>query len=260
MSSDDHKRGGKKKGFCTQPSETKCDDCPCPKNYIEICKPGWAGHTFERLVQASSGEFVFDKKYEAHHIVCVAPVTEHLLGGKLKTVIIETKWCINNKTNMMAMPLWGHTVKWYCSFVTSAAGKVTGAIRSRRGAPPFQDIPQHDFDHNCKEGYTWEVENAVKQLVKDIKDSGHTLKGDDLVEELNDLADDFREKLLDERGVRKGGTHDGWKLGQKGDDEWCHPFSMASDDKVSKIGFPIKEFDSKVGRWIDRIAKAIAAA
>lgn len=258
MGADDHKRGKRKKDFCTQPAKPKCADCPCPKDYIEICKPRWAGVTFERLVNAEDGKFVFDKKYEAHHLVCVAPATKELLGKRgIQPAIEQTKWCINNKQNMLGMPLWGHTVKWYCSF-SHRAGKVTGKVKAGAKPPPFKNIPQHDFDHNCKGGYTSEVETKCKKLAKDIKESGHKLKGESLAEALGDMSEFFEEELLESRGIRKGGTHAAWKLALNGDSEWCHPFSMASDGKVTSVSFPVKDFDSKLERWIQRIANAIA--
>ena len=147
--SGEHDRGERKGQFCAVPARPKCDDCPHDKDYIEVCEPkGWYEHTFERLVNAEAGKFTFPKKYEAHHLVCVAPTTQELVSKKgIQGVIRQTKWCINNKDNMIAMPLWGHTIKWYCTI--SEHG---GEINENEKAPKFKNIPQHDFDHNCKEG------------------------------------------------------------------------------------------------------------
>jgi hypothetical protein len=253
-----HDRGERVGQFCANPAETPCDDCSESKNYVEVCKPGtWFSHTFERRVRAAKA-FTFDKKYEAHHIACVSPVNEVLYGNaKLRGAVAQTKWCINKKSNMVAMPLWGHTVKWYCAITAEG-----GEIDEDRKAPKFKNIPQHDYDHNCKEGYTWEVEQKLKELAAEIKEADHDLKGDDLAAELDAISDDFRSKLIDKRGMRKGGTHKAWKLAQDDPDDetWCHPFSMASDKKVSSKGFPVRSFDSAVAKWIDRIAGAIAGA
>ena len=255
----EHDRGKREGQFCAVPANPKCSDCPESKTYIEVCKPrSWFAHTFERLVRAKAGAFTFDKKYEAHHLACVAPVTKDLVAHpKIKGVLEQTRWCINKKSNMIAMPLWGHTVKWYCA-ITSEGGEIDDSRR----APRFKDIPQHDYDHNCKEGYTWEVEQVVKELAAECEMAGHKLKGSDLAGSLDDISDDFKSKLLEERGKRKGGTHAAWKLGQKEppDPQWCHPFSMASDAKVTSKGFPVRSFDEAVAKWIDRISTAIAGA
>ncbi|NRF66447.1 hypothetical protein HLB44_05580 [Aquincola sp. S2] len=252
----DHDRGKREGQFCAVPANPKCDDCPGSKTYIEVCKPtDWFGHTFKRLVKAKAGAFTFDKKYEAHHILCVAPVSEHLVAlPAIEKVIRQTKWCINNADNMIAMPLWGHTVKWYCT-ITAAGGSAAAGV----DAPPFANIPQHDYDHNCKEGYTYEIEVECKKLADAIEESGHALKGEKLEGKLNKLSGQFRTELST-RGNRKEGTHNAWALGGKEppDPQWCHPFSMASDSKVSTKGFPARNFNEAVAKWIKRIATAIS--
>jgi hypothetical protein len=246
--SDDHKRGSKKGKFCGIPG----NPCECGNDYIKICEPGWSSHTFARLVKAQGGAFSFQKKYEAHHVVCVAPVSSELIAKpSIEGVIKETQWCINNKDNMLAMPLWGHTVKWYCT-ITAAGGSVASDIP----APPFANIPQHDWDHNCKEGYTYEVEQAAKNLAQDAEEAGHEISPEDLKGALDGLSSDFK-SLLSERGARQSGTHEAWKSGGTQAD-WCQPFSMASTDKVTSKGYPVKKFDESVAKWIKRIATAIA--
>lgn len=261
--SSEHERGDKKGQFCSIPAKPKCGDCPHPKDYIEVCKPtGWFDHTFKRFVNAKD-PFTFEKKFEAHHLVCVAPVTQILLSNDaINSVIEQTKWCINNKDNMIAMPLWGHTVKWYCEVEeTISVDEVSEVISDTMKAPKFKNIPQHDYDHNCKEGYTWEVEVEVEKLADQVKEQGHKLKGQALEGKLNKLSSDFKSRLLDVRGIRKGGTHAAWKLAQKEppDPDWCHPFSMASDSKVSSKGFPVRVFNGQVAKWVNRIAKAISS-
>ena len=211
--------------------------------------------------------FVFDKQYEAHHLVCVSAVTNKLLSRStiIKPVIKQTKWCINNKDNMLAMPLWGHTVKWYCS-ITAADVKVKNPLRKIKGkvpAPPFQNIPQHNWDHIGNECYLWEVEEEVDKLADDVESSPHQLKGKKLEDRLKTLSTNFKNKLVAKkggRGWRKGGTDAAWGLAQKPtpDPEWCHPFSMASNGKVTSKGFPARDFGEELTKWIERIAKAIA--
>ncbi|HEU4486189.1 MAG TPA: hypothetical protein VFR96_11940 [Povalibacter sp.] len=253
----DHDRGERKHNFCAIPAKPKCGDCPGSKDYIEVCKPeDWFGHTFKRLVKAKSGAFTFDKQYEAHHLVCVAPVTGEVVSKKeIEGVIAQTKWCINNEKNMIAMPLWGHSVMWYCEI--TAAG---GDFNEDKVAPPFKNIPQHDWDHNCKEGYTWEVTEACKKLAKKVEEAGHDIKGDDLKAALDQLAGKFRNILLNVRGTRVGGTHAAWAKGAKDpESDWCQPFSMASTVKLTRKGFPMRNFDTRTAQWIQRIANAIKA-
>ncbi|HVS75710.1 MAG TPA: hypothetical protein VHE11_02170 [Steroidobacteraceae bacterium] len=255
--SGEHDRGKRKHGFCAVPANPKCSDCPEPKTYIEVCKPdGWFEHTFKRIVRARTGTTSFEKKYEAHHLVCVSPCSVELVAKKeIEGVVAQTVWCINNGKNMIAMPLWGHTVMWYCEI--TAAG---GSIKDHATAPEFANIPQHDWDHNCKEGYTWEVEEACKKLAKKIEESGHKLKGEDLKGALEALSGKFRNILLNVRGTRCGGTHAAWAKGEEDpQSDWCQPFSMASTVKLTRKGFPVRKFDERVAAWIKRIAEAIAA-
>ena len=259
--SDRHKARDYNIQFCTVPSESKCTDCTETKNYREVCKPGWGGFTFERLIK---GESAPGKQYEAHHIVCVSPATAELLGNpKVRGPVEATKWCINNGVNMMAMPVWGHTVKWYCSF-NSVAGVIKAAFRQDPGEPPFKNIPAHDIDHNIEGGYTHEIRDDLKRIAKEIEKKGHQMEGQPLVTALNNLANRYEKILVSgegARGGRKGGTHKGWELGAKepSDPQWLHPFSMAKTPRVSDMGFPARNFDEKLAAWIDRIANAISA-
>jgi hypothetical protein len=45
--------------------------------------------------------------------------------------------------------------------------------------------------------------------------------------------------------------------GATADPQWCDPFSMASEGKVSSIGFPVRNFNDEVMKWVNRIADAI---
>ncbi|GAA5182357.1 hypothetical protein GCM10025771_31460 [Niveibacterium umoris] len=245
--SDEHQRGAKKGEFCGIPG----NPCECGNDYIKICEPGWSSHTFARLVKAKAGKFAFEKKYEAHHVMCVAPVSAEVIAKPaIEGVVKATKWCINNSDNMLAMPLWGHTVMWYCDITEDG-----GEIKDDSPAPPFANIPQHDWDHNCKQGYTWEIEQEAKKLADKLKEMGHKAQPKNLAGALNALSSRFKTTLAT-RGGRKGGTHKMFIDGAS-DSEWCHPFSMASDGKVTSKGFPVRSFDERVAKWIKRIAEAI---
>src|SRR5262245_22480541 len=134
----DHQRGESKGLFCGIPGRP----CACGNDYVDICEPGWSNVTFPRLVKKKTGSSTFPKKFEAHHILCVAPIgSETVANTNIDARVRSTQWCINNGSNMLGMPLWGHTVMWYCSIAASG-----GSIKATLTAPPFANIPQHDWD------------------------------------------------------------------------------------------------------------------
>jgi hypothetical protein len=249
MGSGGHERGSKKDKFCAVPGTP----CECGHDYIEICNPGWGSFTFERLIRLQLKTISFGKKYEAHHVLCVSSVSKELVANEnIDRIIRETQWCINDKPNMMAMPLWGHTVKWYCSITASG-----GSVNVAQPPPPFADIPQHDWDHNCKLGYRHETDEAMKGVAKDVQEAGHDFTGQNLKSLLDSLSEEFQ-TTLKTRGERNLGTDTSWKQGsQDPTSRWYEPFSMASTANLTEKGFPVRNFDGKVAAWIDRIAAAI---
>ena len=260
MADGDHERGKREGQFCAIPANPKCIDCPGSETYIKVCEPkSWnTGYAYLQLVRAKIKPYTFDKIYEAHHIACVSPVSAFVAGdSELKDVVHQSKWCINKESNMLAMPLFGHTVKWYCT-IMAASDKVQ--IDASAQVPPFKDIPQHNFDHNGPGRYTSEVEDAVKKLAEKCKKANkeHKLAPGDLAALMDRVSKGFK-TMLDKRGHRKGGTHAAWGLAQQAtpDSQWSQPFSMASDAQVSKIGFPVRTFNQSVAKWVARIAKAM---
>jgi hypothetical protein len=197
--------------------------------------------------------YVFPKTYEAHHLLCVTSVSNELVKNEdIDATIKETVWCINNEKNMFGMPLWGHTVKYYC-----AVGSVSADIAPT--APAFANIPQHDWDHNSEIGYTQEVSQAMTKLAFQIEKSAHDFKGNKLEGTLNTMAGEFMTTLKDRGSTRKGGTNNAWLLGRNNADErWYEPFSMASLGNVTEKGFPVRDFNEKVSAWLDRLAAAIS--
>src|SRR5436189_5070912 len=103
-----HSDGIRVSKFCalrTDKCSAPCTSSPASK-YRENGKPAWASFTF---IQGTKKKSV--KEYEAHHLLCVACVTEMLAKkAKLKAILEQTEWCINAKPNMLGMPLWGHTI------------------------------------------------------------------------------------------------------------------------------------------------------
>ena len=233
--------------------------CPCGENYIENCRPQWGDPaTFEfRFRQARTGTVV-SKVFEAHHLLCVASVGSIVIGDKdVDAIVRATDWCVNESVNMYAMPLWGHTVKWYCNI------GVKLAHRSDVVAPPFADIPQHDWDHTGDGGYIEELEPELKSIVSRVQSvkKKHEVAAENLAAELRKLSADFRARLQ-ARGLRSGGTHAGWAQGRADaggapagkpvrgaagrlSGRWYYPFSMASDGGVTAKAYPNLRFDDE---------------
>ncbi len=229
MATGKHKGKGKKIKFCC----TRGTPCKCPSanNYRTICKPTWKDPNGKEL------------KYEAHHALCVSSVKACLAKKRgIMTIVKETRWCVNCATNMIALPLWGHTVRWYHKFDTS---------------PPFRNRPQHDWDHNGSDSYREEVEKSLDNLAEQIAESQevHDEKTKQIVGKLNSLARGYKAKLK-ARGRRNRGTHRQFSS-ERGKPSaarknWYLPFSMAAS--ATRKGYPAQNFrqlvKDKVTRFI----------
>lgn len=239
----DH-RTKRKDDFCAVAAEGTCG-CSIDKSYVQECKPipGWDDTIDFTWKNKRTGKR--QQGAAPHHIVCVASVGTLIIdasGKKVDGIVRATEWCVNTKKNMVAMPLWGHTVQWYCNIATQTLKAST------RKAPPFEDIPQHDWDHTGTGAYQQELEELIIKIVKNMRQAGHDAKTSDLAGSLDDLSDDFRELLVNrgKRGTPKG-THKGWINGNANPkSKWYLPFSMANDAAASRKGFPKLTFTNKV--------------
>jgi hypothetical protein len=208
-----------------------------------------------RKEKGSSTYKPVQRGYEAHHLLPVGCVTDQILGNtSIEGAVQETEWCINNADNMLGMPMWGMTIKWYCS-ISAVGGEM---LKGNVPDPPFANIPQHDFNHNR---YNIQVEEALEvivgQVTKATKD--HKLQGQALQSRLKKESDAM-EVDLGKKGIRKGGTGKGWTLGQEGDPEWNEPFSMAPKGEIDDAPFPVRNFDEKKKAWIERLRRGIAGS
>jgi hypothetical protein len=256
-----HSERGELKGkFCTVAADGKCG-CSLNQDYIENAKAkiSWAGWTFPRY-KSDTGKF--EKKFEAHHVLCVASVTSVVSADTdIEEIIRETQWCVNSAKNMLAMPIWGHYVKWYCY---QEIYNVANPDNPKNDPPPFSDIPAHDWDHNKKVGgYRSEVNDELKAILNRIKKKkkDHEITPQQIKKALDDASDDFAD-ILESRGARKPsgakakGTNAAWQLGCKDPDSaWYMPFSMASDPTAK--GFPLRNFDEKKAKWVKRMVSAL---
>jgi hypothetical protein len=185
------------------------------------------------------------RSYEAHHIVCVASASKILLQPEdpeknINLIVSQTQWCINKKPNMIALPMWAHSLRWYCSMITGEVRSVEegGEQQSKMAAPPFKNLPQHDYDHAR---YIEEVDEALTLIVEKIQKSQakHEVKVEAFKKRLNKVVDDHK-RYLQDRGIRQNGTHEAWKAGLNGSSDWYEPFSMAKNGEVTPRTFPTR--------------------
>jgi len=280
MADKKHKPRGASKGlFCGTPADGECkhEDGSPGTDYYEVCKPNdWATFTFFKSKKEKS------KTYEAHHILCVADIERTLLKrGKKKgfaAIVRATKWCINAKPNMIALPLWGHTVKHYCNTFAGVSkkaelskievvSKVMQNLAGRIDAPKFKDLPQHNYSHTGQSvatSYCKEIAQRLQRVVNAIEklqDKHDTEKADALQGKLNNLSK-YMEDELKTRGKRPSfgaepGTHAAWLRAVKNPEDatWFQPFSMAI--RPQRIPFAGSDMDDKMSNKIIRLAQKI---
>lgn len=199
------------------------------------------------------------KVHEAHHCVCCASVGTFIGESVIKPIIDQTDWCINQKANMVALPLWGHTFIWYC--------KITGGFRDidkiekRLGKlwiPRFKDRVMHNSDHDI---YQYkELVPELEQIADEVEENteNHKECAKQLAEQLNKLVKRFSSKVR-RRGRRATsagkGTHAGWKAGLNGDkNTWYLPFSMAGKPRTRTFPLP-----GATGENLLKVKKHVAA-
>jgi hypothetical protein len=205
---------------------------------------------------------------EAHHLLCVNYVNAAVSQTKpqVKKVIDESKWCINNKDNMVALPIWGTTVLHYCASFQSVASKTRSAVlqaiaqglkSTDTKEPLFKNLPQHNYGHagrTSDQSYNLEIEEKLEDWVVKIEFDiqKHSATGDKVQDQLNTMSGEMRGELK-KRGERVGsangnpGTHNAWLY--PADDKWYLPFSMAKNPK------PMPQ--PKMGNKIVAIAEAL---
>ena len=249
--SEGHSKGVEKGEFCAvrTGSQAKCK-CTSPNNYVAN-----SNITGDFFLQGSRKRV--EKKFEAHHLVCVASATKFLGKDKnIAEIIKKTRWCINAKDNMLGMPLWGHTIQHYCDLGI-------GSIIQEPVPPWFCNVPQHDYDHNSTGGYKSEVDKAMGKLAEQVKklaSKEHKEPEKNLKGALDKTSGKFRALMANGRGLRTGGTHAAWLKGNKSpNSDWYLPFSMAADGVADKRPFPAAGMgsDGKVAKKLAKLAQAL---
>ena len=270
--SQSHSDGVKINKFCA----LRKNNCGHNK-YQENCKPSenwgkypqqYTGSVKDKVTKKIISKFKDARRrsYEAHHVVCVASVTGIIAkNDTIRDVVKNTKWCVNYKPNMIALPLWAHTIQWYCHF--SKASPLHPEIMNTEvgsnyrmsiaPAPPFKDLPQHDYDHAC---YIDEIEKELADVVKELHEIAgkHEDQKKMLKDELERIVNKYKQELQT-RGQRSGGTHAAWNWGMNiSDSPWYLPFSMAKDGEVDERIFPTMNL-SDGGRTAQKILEVAEA-
>jgi hypothetical protein len=173
--------------------------------------------------QAHRVLIVVERSPEAHHVLPVASVTGEIVANtKIKDEVIKnTKWCVNDLKNMIALPLFEMSFLHYLI-------KGQGAT-----PPPFANLPMHNYDHGK---FQKEVNDELKQIGKDTAQNtkAHEEVTKELLAAMNSTRDFFNPELAS-RGTRGKGTHGEFvnamnaKEGDASAEKWYIPFSMADD-------------------------------
>lgn len=234
--SDGHTKGDSKNNFCS----LRKDPCPCGKSYTAPCEATAAAWEAE---SAGSSKYVQRygkgarrRSYEAHHIACVAAVTGIItVNPTIESIVWNTTWCVNDADNMIALPLWPHTIEWYFDLdkKSIAQKKARGArLEPSVGAPPFKDLAHHDYDHG---EYIEEVNTSLEKVVTEAQAAAakdHKDKTGNLAGKLNGVIKKHKGKL------KARGTHAAWEDGMNDPSgEWYEAFSM-SELNPSVRAFP----------------------
>lgn len=175
---------------------------------------------------------------EHHHILCVSAIEQFLAIGQAFSHAKATTWCINQKKNMIALPMWAMHLMHYC-YLSNATPAMKEQKTSYPGVksfqsatvapPPFDNLPMHDQDHDL---YIKEVDTDLEEvaselpLVEACKDPESSLK-----QEFERLMEKYSLQLV-ENGSSMGGTHRNWEKGlNQPESDWYKPFSMSREPR-----------------------------
>ena len=193
-------------------------------------------------------------RFQAHHVICVASVTQYISAvSEIEPIVTLTKWCVNRTGNMIAMPDYMGVV--FGNFAAWAAATPDDTIK-----PPYADIPVHGYDHNSKMGYKSEIDTKMKALADDAKRSKakHETEANTLMGALNTYQKNKKPELKN-RGTRGLGTYGEWLKvysGQKApDSDWYVPFSMADEGNIEPRTYPT----GRVKSVVERVKEIITA-
>jgi len=255
-----HTEGLKKGEFCS----LRMDTCPCGNKYQDIMKssagpPARVGaESWGKYPQRHALLGAVNRSPEAHHVLPVASVTGEItartsVDGANNTIrekIVEnTKWCVNDLKNMIALPLFEMTFLHYL-------------INDVPTPPPFAGLPMHNYDHAK---FQKEVAGKLEKIGRDAKQNtkAHEEVTKELLAALNTLRDHYNPELAS-RGTRGQGTHGEFVNAMNAGDgaesakEWYIPFSMA--DEPSEKPFPSGARKGGLSKKLAELIKAWGGA
>jgi len=244
-----HTEGLKQGQFCS----LRMEECPCGNKYQDIMKgtEGWGKYPQRHRVLGA-----VERSPEAHHVLPVASVTAEItartsVDGANNTirekVVQNTKWCVNDLANMIALPLFEMAFLHYL------------IMDKGTSAPPFAGLPMHNYDHGK---FQKEVGDELKQVGKDTaaNTKAHEEVTKELLSQMNGLRDRYKPKLA-KRGTRgNGGTHGEFvnamdaEEGDASAEKWYVPFSMAADP--SPKPFPSAAKKGGLSKKLEELKKA----
>ncbi len=236
-----HTEGLKKVKFCSK----RAEKCECGNKYRAPCEgeaagwdaiaPGCSRYAAKLLTGAQT------RSHEAHHVACVASVTGVITANaSIDPIVRSTVWCVNVASNMIALPLWPHSIQWYVMMAT-------GTLELDPVAPPFADVPQHDYDHGR---YNKEVEDSLREIPGMAKKAAKKHK-----DPTGNLAGQLDAVVTKHRGELTGrSTHAAWLAGVAGDKDWYKAFSMSTSDPKERA-FPLVGLNNRMSRKIAAVVR-----
>ncbi len=248
-----HTEGAQKGLFCSLRTE-KCD--PCSNKYKDIMK---GTESWGKYKQKHRTLISIERSPEAHHVLPVASVTGNITANEKirEEVVKNTKWCVNDKLNMIALPLFEMTFTHYLVEHDPDTGTPIPA-------PDFAGLPMHNYGHAA---FQKEVNMELERVGEDAKDNTekHEEASKTLLAAMNAQRDFFRPKL-NSRGDRGNGTHveflNAMGLNEDGTEfsgrvpKWYVPFSMAK--KPSSRAFPSTARKSGLSKKLNDLINAIS--
>lgn len=248
-----HTKGGQKGKFCSLRTEV-CE--PCGNKYKDIME---GTESWGKYKQKHRMFTVVERSAEAHHVLPVASVTANITANSKiqEEVVKNTEWCVNDKLNMIALPLFEMTFTHYLIAHDRDA-------ETPIPAPPFEGLPMHNYGHAA---FQKEVGEELNEVAEDAKTNtqNHEDASKTLLADLNSARSDFMSEL-NTRGKRGKGTHveflNAMGLNEDGTAfsgsavEWYVPFSMAEDPAPK--AFPSAAHKSGLSKKLNDLIKAIS--
>ena len=147
-----HTEGAKEGLFCS----LRTDECPCGNKYKDIME---GTESWGKYKQKHRTLTVVERSPEAHHVLPVASVTGNITANsKIRQEVVEnTKWCVNEMSNMIALPLFEMTFTHYLIEHDPDAGIPIPP-------PPFAGLPMHNYGHAA---FQKEVTEELEEIAED---------------------------------------------------------------------------------------------